>query len=173
MAKISDKRSPRCNLWRTTGGYFPRKVLIDILIKFPMHAVQYWNSSRLGAIFKNKSVYLVNIWINILFFSRGYRCTLSPLIWIRGALVVVSTHLSCCLLAMVGCFLGNEVSRGLGWLGGALRAYLKRLSPAPSSHWGRCTLIQCTGTRDPCMQRWVARTKVIAILLLTYPHVFE
>ena len=43
----------------------------------------------------------------------------------------------------------------------------------PSSHWGRCTLIRCAGTRNPVMQRWVARTKVIAILLLTYPHVLE
>ena len=34
-------------------------------------------------------------------------------------------------------------------------------------------MIPCAGTLDPRMQRWVARTKVIKILLLTYPHVFE
>ena len=45
--------------------------------------------------------------------------------------------------------------------------------PAPSSHWGRCTLVRCAGDQDPRMQRWLARTKVIAILLLTYPHVLE
>ena len=70
---------------------------------------------------------------------------------------------------MVRCFLGNDVSRELGWLVGPWRAYLKRLSPPPSSHWVQCTLIQCADNRDPCMQRWVARTKVIAILLLMYP----
>ena len=58
-------------------------------------------------------------------------------------------------------------------VGGCMHAYLNRFSPAPSSHWGRCTLIRCSGTRDPRMQRWVARTKVIAILLFTYPHVLE
>ena len=31
--------------------------------------------------------------------------------------------------------------------------HLKRFSPAPSSHWGRCTLIRCAGTRDPRKQR--------------------
>ena len=64
----------------------------------------------------------------------------------------------------------------LWWLvvvGGCMRAYLKRFIPAPSSHWGRCTLIRCSGTQDPRIQRWVARTKVIAILILTYPHVFD
>ena len=56
--------------------------------------------------------------------------------------------------------------------GGPCRAYLKRLSPSPSSHWGRCTLIRCAVTQDQCMRR-VARTKVIAILLLTYQHIFK
>ena len=37
----------------------------------------------------------------------------------------------------------------------------------------RCMLIRCAGTRDPRMQRWVAHTKVIELLLLSYPHVFE
>ena len=31
--------------------------------------------------------------------------------------------------------------------------YLKRFSPAPSSHWGRCTLIRCAGTQDPRRQQ--------------------
>ena len=68
---------------------------------------------------------------------------------------------------------------GLGWLRGdggyrdPWRAYLNWSSPVPSSHCGRCTLTRCARTQDPHMQRWVARTKVIAILLLTYPHVFE
>ena len=52
-------------------------------------------------------------------------------------------------------------------------SYLQRLSPAPSSHCGRCTLIRCAVTRDPRMQQWLARNKVIAILLLAYPHVLE
>ena len=45
------------------------------------------------------------------------------------------------------------------------RAYLKRFIPAPYFHWGRYILIRCAGTQDPRMQWWVARTKVIAILL--------
>ena len=67
----------------------------------------------------------------------------------------------------------SEVLGGVGWLCDPWRDYLNRFSPATSSHWGRCTLIRCASTRDPRMQRWVARTKVIAILLLMYPHVFE
>ena len=51
--------------------------------------------------------------------------------------------------------------------------YLNRASPAPSSHCGLCTLILCAGTRDPLMHRWVARTSVMATLLVTYPHVYE
>ena len=31
----------------------------------------------------------------------------------------------------------------------------------------------CAGTRDPLMHRWVARTIVMATLLVTYPHVCE
>ena len=72
-----------------------------------------------------------------------------------------------------GLFGGNEVSKEVGFLWYPWHAYLKRLSPAPSSHWGLCTLIRCAGTRNPRMQERVARTKVIAILLLTYLHVLE
>ena len=74
---------------------------------------------------------------------------------------------------MGGWIWGTEVSRGEGYLWEPWRAYLKRFRPAPSSHWGRCTLIRCAGTRYHCMQWWVARTKVIEILLLTYPYVLE
>ena len=31
--------------------------------------------------------------------------------------------------------------------------YQKSFSPAPSSHWCRCTLIRCAGTQDPPRQR--------------------
>ena len=62
---------------------------------------------------------------------------------------------------------------GLGGLGGwggwvvvVGRAYLNSARPAPSSHCGLCTLILCAGTRDPLMHRCVARTKVVAILLM-------
>ena len=65
---------------------------------------------------------------------------------------------------------------GGGWVGWWVmvvgRAYLNSASLAPSSHCGLCTLILCAGTRDPLMNRYVARTKVITILLLMYPHVF-
>ena len=52
-------------------------------------------------------------------------------------------------------------------------SYRNRASTAPSSHCGLCTLILCAGTCDPLMHRWVARTIVMATLLVTYPHVCE
>ena len=52
-------------------------------------------------------------------------------------------------------------------------AYLKRLIPSPTSHCGRWTLILCAGTLDPQMHRCVSRIKVMATLLLSYPHVLE
>ena len=58
---------------------------------------------------------------------------------------------------MVCWFMWNEVSGGLVWLGGGLACLTKEVEPTPSSHWGRCTLIRCAGTRDPCMQQWVAQ----------------
>ena len=63
-----------------------------------------------------------------------------------------------------------EVALGLGFY---RRTYLNRLILALSSHYGRCTLILCAGTLDPRMHWCVACTKVITILLLTYPHVLE
>ena len=56
----------------------------------------------------------------------------------------------------------------VGWLCEPWHTYLNRFSPAPSSHYGRCTLIWCAGTQDPRMQRWVARTKVIYFRLNPY-----
>ena len=148
----------------------------DFWINF--HIV-HWNFWWLSSLFEVHCHFFLQIsslisYLNYcVFFPRGDRCTLYPLLWIRGALVVASTCRSWCLVVVSCWFLGNEVLRGLVCLGGPWRAYLKRLSPTPSSHWGCCTLIRCAGTQDPHMQRWVVRTKVIAILLLMYPHVFE
>ena len=47
-----------------------------------------------------------------------------------------------------------------------VRAYLNNASPAPSSHWGLCSLILCAGTRDPLMYQCVAHTKVIVATLM-------
>ena len=76
------------------------------------------------------------------------------------------------LVVVGGCMCGFGVSAGVGGYCDTWSAYLNSFSPAPSYHCGRCKMIRCAGTRDPCMQWWKARTKVIAILLLTYPHVF-
>ena len=54
-----------------------------------------------------------------------------------------------------------------------LSAYLNSANPALSSHCGLCTLILCADTLDPRIHWYVARTEVMAILLLTYPRVFE
>ena len=70
----------------------------------------------------------------------------------RRLCVVVSTRRFWCLMVVFRCFQLNEVSREFGWLGEPWRAYLQMLSPAPSSHWGRCTLICCADTRDHHMQ---------------------
>ena len=58
-------------------------------------------------------------------------------------------------------------------LGISQRARLNRLIPAPSYHCGHWTLILCAGTLDPWMHRCVACTKLMATLLLTYPHILE
>ena len=62
---------------------------------------------------------------------------------------------------------------GLLGLGISRRAYLNKLIPDPSFHCGCWTLVLCAGTLYPRMHRCVARTKVMEILLLTYPHVLE
>ena len=69
----------------------------------------------------------------------------------------------------VGLF-GVEVSPGLGF---SRRAYLKRFILVPSSRCRICILILRAGTLDPCMNRCVACTKVMELLLLEYPHVLE
>ena len=57
------------------------------------------------------------------------------------------------------CWLVSRVVMGgVGWRGWGVCIdswcpHLKRFSPAPSSHWGCCTLIRCAGTRDPRKQR--------------------
>ena len=66
---------------------------------------------------------------------------------------------------------------GVGWVGGlgcgGVESLPEQSQACPISHCSLCTLILCAGTRDPLMHRCVARTEVISILLLTYPHVFE
>ena len=57
---------------------------------------------------------------------------------------------------------------GISWC-----AYLNMLSLAPSCHCGRWTLILCSDTLDPWMHRFMAHTKVMAILLLLYSNVLE
>ena len=120
--------------------------------------------------------------------SREDRCTLSPLVvaWsgavgsllpvllpCGGTCAVVVPCVFVFLLSFVPLFIPNS---GVGWgfwVAGVCCSYLNSANPAPSSHCGLCTLILCAGTRDPRIHRWVARTKVMAILLLTYLHVFE
>ena len=52
-------------------------------------------------------------------------------------------------------------------------SYLKRCSPAPSSHWGIFSMIWEDRNLYPRMQRCVAQTRVIATLLFMYPQVCE
>ena len=59
------------------------------------------------------------------------------------------------------------------WFMVVVRAYLNNSRPAPSSHCSLCTLNLFAGTRDPLMHRYEDCTKVISIILLTYPHVFK
>ena len=118
------------------------------------------------------------------FSSRGDRCVLSPLPCLNGAPVdffwVPMPPLavySCGVIGLVRYVVGEGGVCG-GWvifygLVFPSSAYLNRFSPVTSSLWGRCTLIQCAGTLDPRIQWCVARTKVITILLLTYPHIVE
>ena len=107
-------------------------------------------------------------------FLKGVQvCPVPPSLYPRRPCVAVSPLCFWWMAVVGGFILGNEVSGGVGWLWEPWRAYLKRFSPAPSSHCGRCTMIRCAGNRNPSMQQWVARTKVITILLLTYPHVLE
>ena len=121
----------------------------------------------------NKIVWLNYSGLLVTFFLRGGRCTLYPLPCINGALCTLGQLFMWWSMVLWCCVVGIGVAEGDGWFDDPWCAYLNRFSPAPSSHWGFCTLIWCAGTLDPHMQRWVALTKVIVILLLTYPHVFE
>ena len=101
-------------------------------------------------------------------------CTLSPLLYLLGT--IFKSRLPALPVVVGG---GGRVYAwdwGVGRVGcycDPWRAYLERFIPAPSSHCGRCTLIRCAGTQDPCLQRCVARTRDITILLFKYPHVFD
>ena len=68
---------------------------------------------------------------------------------------------------------GIGVDEGGGGYGDPWRAYLKRLSPFLSSHWGRCTLIRCDRTLYPCMQQWVDDCTVTGCILCSIPHIRE
>ena len=108
------------------------------------------------------------------FYQGGTGVPCPPLFAIVAPLYPASLRCTWWSVVVVFCMLGIRVAEGGGvGYSDPWRAYLNRLSSAPSSHLGCCTLIRCAGTRDTHMQRWVARTKVIIILLLTYPHVFE
>ena len=52
-------------------------------------------------------------------------------------------------------------------------SYINMCRPALYSHWGCCTMIRETRTPAPWMQRCAVQTRVIVILLLTYPQVYE
>ena len=67
----------------------------------------------------------------------------------------------------------KEGGRLAGEGGGCSPSYQKRWRPAPYFHWGRVTLMQDAGTLPPQMQRWVARSRVISTLPVTYLQVHE
>ena len=48
-----------------------------------------------------------------------------------------------------------------------------RLRLAPSPHWNQWTLIHLYGTWEPWKQKWVARRRVMSIILRKYPHICE
>ena len=62
---------------------------------------------------------------------------------------------------------------GLAWYGDLMARLPEQVEPGAILPLKHCTLILCTGTLDPHMHRCVARTKVMVILLLTYPHALE
>ena len=106
----------------------------------------------------------------------GQSCDWSGRFISTGCLLVLTFCFSVSVSALavgpdmfVGWF-GVEVSRGFGF---SQRAYMKRFSPAPSSHCGHCTLILCSDTLDPRIQRCMAHTKMMAIILLMFPKVLE
>ena len=115
-------------------------------------------------------------------YSRWDRCILSPLVF-RGWSARFSIWYYMCnqmlagdlfVVDMLAYSVRPNVSEGLGglevslYLGFSRNAYSNRLSPAPSSHCRWCALILCAGNLDPLVHLCVARTKVMAILILTY-----
>ena len=86
-----------------------------------------------------------------IFLKEGHVYPVPPSLSPHRPCVVVSPLCLWWLAVVGGCMRGNEVSGGVDWLCEPWRAYLKSFSPAPSLHWGRCTLIRCAGTRDPRM----------------------
>ena len=85
---------------------------------------------------------------------RGIHVPLSQVVQVYPVHTFLSPRLPCVIISRLcfwwvavvdGCIWGNGVSRVLGCLWDPWRAYLKMFSPAPSSHWGRCTLIRCAG----------------------------
>ena len=123
--------------------------------------------------FLNKIVYLVYRSFLVSFSHGGTGVPCPPFSVFSATFYPICPLCLWWLVVVGGCMRGIGVSAGVGWHCDPWHAYLNRFSPAPSSHCGLCTLIWCAGTRDPRIQRWVACTKVISILLLTYPHVFN
>ena len=120
--------------------------------------------------------------------SWGERCTLTPLVYLNGSLlfslrsflyvrllavglmyIPVLTK-SVCTRMTKGIWGGVRTSSGLRIY---RRAYLKSLILALSSHFRRWTPIFCAGTLYHRMHWYVARTKVMATLLLMYSHVLK
>ena len=99
-----------------------------------------------------------------LFLKGGQVYPVPPFLYPRRPCFVVSPICLWWLLVVGGCMRGIEVLGGVDWLWEPWHAYLKRFSPAPSSHWGRCILIRCSGTRDPHMQQWVAKMTALVSL---------
>ena len=114
-------------------------------------------------------------------YSRRDRCTLSRLHILRDPRVVPWFYFlvwgwlqifngSMCVLVVIRGWNGG--GGGVGWRGrrvciDSLGPHLKRFSPAPSSHWGCCTLIRCAHTWDPRKQQCVVPTKVHTSYLIT------
>ena len=72
-----------------------------------------------------------------------------------------------------GMYMGLGRVKVLLGLGIPRWAYMHMLIPAPPSHCRLYTLILCAITLDPRMHRYVAHTKVMAILIWMYPHFQE
>ena len=70
------------------------------------------------------------------FIKEGQVYPVPPSLNPRRPCVVVSPRRSWWVTVMGRFIQGNEVLRELGWLGEPWHAYLKRLIPEPSSHWG-------------------------------------